>query len=51
MLVLKLLVKKTSYFTVEKTHERGAEYPEKRETRNGSSVIRHFECGDGAVTE
>ena len=28
------------------TCERGAEIPEKRETRNGSSAIRHFEQGD-----
>ena len=28
------------------TRERGAETPEERETRNGSSVIRHFEQGD-----
>ena len=31
--------------------ERGAETPEERETRNGSSVIRHCERGDEDVTE
>ena len=33
------------------TRERGAETPEERETRNGSSAIRHFERGDEDVTE
>ena len=33
------------------TRERGAETPEERETRNGSSVIRLFERGDEDVTE
>ena len=33
------------------TCERGAETPEERETRNGSSAIRHFERGDEDVTE
>ena len=33
------------------TRERGAETPEERETRDGSSVIRHFERGDEDVTE
>ena len=33
------------------TREREAETPEKRETRNGSSAIRHFERGDEDVTE
>ena len=33
------------------TSEHGAESPEERETRNGSSVIRHFEGGDEYVTE
>ena len=33
------------------TRERGAEAPEERETRNGSSVIQHFERGDEDVTE
>ena len=28
------------------TRECGAETPEERETRNGSSAIRHFERGD-----
>ena len=30
---------------------RAAETPEERETRNGSSVIRHFEGGDEDVME
>ena len=33
------------------TRECGAETPEEREMRNGSSAIRHFERGDEAVTE
>ena len=33
------------------TRERGAETPEERETRKGSSAIRHFERGDEDVTE
>ena len=33
------------------TCERGAETPEERETRNGSSAIRHFEQGDEDVME
>ena len=36
------------------TSERGAspaETPEERETRNGSSTIRHFEGGDEDVVE
>ena len=33
------------------TRERGAETPEERETRNGSSAIRHFERGDEDLTE
>ena len=33
------------------TRERGAETPEERETRNGSSAIRHFEQDDEDVTE
>ena len=33
------------------TREREAETPEERETRNGSSAIRHFERGDEDVTE
>ena len=33
------------------THEREAETPEERETRNGSLAIKHFEQGDEDVTE
>ena len=33
------------------THEREAETPEERETRNGSSAIQHFDRGDEDVTE
>ena len=33
------------------TRERGAETPEERETRNGSSAIRHFEQGNEDLTE
>ena len=33
------------------TRERGAETSEERETRNGSSAIRHFEQADEDVTE
>ena len=33
------------------TGERGAETPEERETRNGSSVIRYFEGVDEDVME
>ena len=33
------------------TRERGAETPEEKETRNGSSAIRHFERGDEDVTQ
>ena len=33
------------------TCEHGAETPEVRETKNGSSAIRHFERGDEDVTE
>ena len=32
------------------TRERGTETPEERETRNGSSTIRHFERGDEDLT-
>ena len=33
------------------TRERGAETPEERETRNGSSAVRHFQRGNEDVTE
>ena len=42
-------VSKTSQW--KSTRERGAGTPEERETRNGSSAIRHFERGDEDVTE
>ena len=48
----KLLVKdklRTSQW--KSIREREAETPEERETRNGSSAIRHFERGDEDVTE
>ena len=50
--LLKLLVKdklRTSQW--KSTRERGAETPEERETRNGSSLIRHFGGGAEDVTE
>ena len=49
-MLLKLLVKDKLLHSVS-TRERGAETPEERETRNGSSAIRHFERGDEDLME
>ena len=48
---VKQLVKDKLLYNWKSTHERGAETPEERETRNGSSAIRHFERGDEDVTK
>ena len=48
--LLKLLVKDKLLHS-EKVRECGAETPEEREMRNGSSAIHHFERGDEDLTE